>query len=159
MIERCRGLLVTTLLAAGLTGCIGLIEPDYLLPAKRVEKVRETADLYGQLLRFGRLTEAAALVRHEDRKAFIAAFMTPTRRMEFTNAEVVAVEPVTMSTVEVWTHYEIFTPPSVQIRTLSERQLWHYDAMRRSWLVQPDFAVFPGARAPQPAAPVPPPAG
>jgi hypothetical protein len=153
---RCRGW-VLGLLAVALSGCLGFIEPEYLLPSKRVEKVRETADLYGQLLRFGRVAEAAAMVRSEDRKAFIEAFATPHQRVQFANAEVVTVEPVDLTTVEVWTHYEVFAPPSLRVRTLTERQLWHFDGMRRSWLVQPDLAVFPGAQA-QPA-PSPAPAG
>jgi hypothetical protein len=153
---RCRGWVLGVLTVA-LSGCIGFIEPEYLLPAKRVEKVRETADLYGQLLRFGRVSEAAAMVRREDRKAFIEAFAAPLQPLHFTNAEVVTVEPVTLTTVEVWTHYEVFSPRSLRVQTLSERQIWHFDGMRRSWLVQPDLAVFPGARA-QPA-PSPAPAG
>jgi hypothetical protein len=140
--------------AAVLSGCIGFIEPDYLLPAKRIAKVRETADLYGQLLRFGRIGEAAGFVRDEDRKAFLEAFMSSGMRLAFTNAEVMTVETATAMTVEVWTTYDFYAPPSLSIRTLSEKQVWHFDAVRREWKVQPDLTAFPGAKpAPAPAAP------
>jgi hypothetical protein len=135
------------LTATALSGCIGFLEPDYLLPKKRVEKVREVADLYGQYLRFGRIPEAALFVRKEDRKAFLDAFMNSSARIEFTNAEIMTVEPATAMTVEVWARYDFFALPSIEIRSLSERQVWHYDAVRRIWQVQPDLTVFPGARA------------
>jgi hypothetical protein len=136
---------VLTLLAAGLSGCIGYIEPEYLLPSKRIEKVREVADSYGQNLRFGRIIEAAAFVRPEDRKAFLEAFPRIAERLEFTNAEVVTVEPVTATSMAVLTTYEVFAMPSLQIRTISENQVWYFDANRRTWLVQPDLAAFPGS--------------
>jgi hypothetical protein len=142
------------LLVLGLSGCIGLIEPDYLLPANRVAKVRETADLYGQLLRFGRIGEAAMFVRKEDRKAFLEVFTNPNTHITFTNAEIMTADTAGALTVDVWTTYELYSPPSIQIRTLSEHQVWHYDAYRRNWLVQPDLSVFSGAHsspAPEPA--------
>lgn len=154
-----RRALLCTGMVAGLSGCIGFIEPDYLLPAKRVAKVRETADLYGQLLRFGRIGEAAGYVRDEDRKAFLDAFANSGVRLTFTNAEVMNVQTATALTVEVWTSYELYSPPSVQIRTISEKQVWHFDAVRRGWLVQPDLSAFPGMKlAPAPAADEAPPA-
>jgi hypothetical protein len=140
---------VALALLTALSGCIGFLEPDYLMPAKRTEKVREVADLYGQYLRFGRIPEAASFVRREDRPAFLEAFLNSSRRLEFTNAEIVSVEPTTATTCEVWARYELFTPPSLEIRTLSERQVWHYDAVRRVWQVQPDLGVFPPPRAPR----------
>jgi hypothetical protein len=142
--------LLLILTAFVLPGCIGFIEPDYLLPAKRIAKVRETADTYGQLLRFGRIGEAASFVRQEDRKAFLEAFSGSGMRLTFTNAEVMTVETATAMTVEVWTTYEVYAPPSLKIHTLSEKQVWHFDAVRREWKVQPDFAAFPGAK-PAPA--------
>jgi hypothetical protein len=137
--------LVLTLLAAGLSGCIGYIEPEYLLPSKRAEKVREVADSYGQNLRFGRIVEAAAFVRPEDRKAFLEVFQRIAERLEFTNAEVITVEPLSPTKMAVLTTYEVFAMPSLQIRTFSENQVWYFDATRRTWLVQPDLTAFPGA--------------
>lgn len=144
-----------TLLAAALSGCIGYLEPDYLLPRKRVEKVREIAELYGQYVRFGRIPEAASFVRREDRKAFLELFLRMQGKLEFASAEIVTVERTGAHTVEVWTAYELFTLPSVRVQTVSERQVWHFDAMRRSWLVEPDLAVFPGSAAAPAAQPVP----
>ena len=139
--------------ATALSGCIGFLEPDYLVPSKRIEKVREIADLYGQYLRFGRIAEAASFVRTEDRKAFIEMFMNVSSRVEFTSAEVLTVETTSAMTVEVWARYELFELPSVAVRSLSEKQTWHYDALGRTWHVQPDLAVFPGPRTPPAAAP------
>lgn len=149
-----RRMLGLILMAASLSGCIGFIELDYLLPSKRVAKVRETADLYGQLLRFGRIGEASAFVRDEDRKAFMDVFMNPSLRLTFTNAEVMNVQTSSAVTAEVWISYEVYAPPSLQIRTFSEKQIWHFDAVRREWKVQPDLAVFPGPKA-APAAKAP----
>jgi len=142
-----------TLAGTALSGCIGFLEPDYLLPAKRLEKVRDLADTYGQDLRFGRISEAAAFVRREDRKAFLEAFMDVARRVQFTNAEVVNAESTDSMTVEVWTRYELFELPSIQVRSLSERQVWHFDPLGRTWQVQPDLSVFTGARSPAGSAP------
>jgi hypothetical protein len=149
MSELRRGLGLT-LLAAGLSGCLGYIEPDYLVPSKRIEKVRDVADSYGQNLRFGRIVEAAAFVRPEDRRAFLEAFQRIAARLEFTNAEILSVDSVDATTVEVLASYEVFAMPSLQIRSFTERQLWYYDAMKRTWLVQPDLAAFtgPGGSAP-----------
>lgn len=148
----CRALALA-LIATGVSGCVGFIEPDYLLPAKRVAKVREVADLYGQYVRFGRIPEAATFVRREDRKAFLETFMRLDGKLEFTSAEIVTVETASALTVEVWATYELFALPSVEIRKVSERQLWHFDPMRRRWMVQPDLAVFPGSGiAPSPDA-------
>ena len=139
--------------ATAFSGCIGFLEPDYLVPSKRVEKVRELADLYSQYLRFGRIAEAASFVRSEDRKAFLDVFMNVSSRVEFTGAEVMTVDSLTATTVEVWTRYELFELPSIAVRSFSEKQVWHFDAMARTWRVQPDLAVFPGKRTPPAAAP------
>jgi hypothetical protein len=148
-----RRAIALTLVGTAFSGCLGFIEPDYLLPAKRLEKVRDLADTYSQFLRFGRIPEAAAFVRREDRKAFLDAFMDVARRVQFTNTEVVNAESTDSMTVEVWTRYELFELPSIQVRSLSEKQVWHFDPVGRTWQVQPDLSVFPGARSPAGATP------
>lgn len=148
-----RRALALILAATACSGCLGFLEPDYLVPAKRIEKVREIADLYGQYLRFGRIAEAASFVRREDRKAFLDVFLNVSSRVEFTSAEILTVETTSATTVEVWTRYELFELPSIAIRSLSEKQVWHFDAVGRTWHVQPDLAVFPAPRTPPAAAP------
>lgn len=137
------------LLMAGLilatSGCLGSLEPDYLMTRKRVEKIRETADWYAANLRWGRLQHAAAMVRDEDRKDFIATFVDdPHPRVEFTGWEIITVEQAEeRDEAEVWVSYEYFVPPAIRPRTITERQVWHYEASTRVWRVQPDLTVFP----------------
>ena len=45
--------------------------------------------------------------------------------------------------------------PSVEMRSLSEKQIWHYDPIHRTWQVQPDLTVFPGSRAASATPPAP----
>lgn len=137
-----RRILIAGLLLAT-AGC-GWIEPDFLMREKRVENVRETADWYAANLRWGRIQQAAAMVQPDHRRDFIAIFVQPTPRVEFTGWEVITVEQQDLrSEAEVWVTYEYFTPPAVRPRSITERQQWRYDPVGRAWRVQPDLTVFP----------------
>ena len=79
------------LVALATSGCLGYIEPDYLLPGKRMKVVREQAEWYGNNLRFGNIDTAASMVRTEHREAFLNTFMGA--RVRFTSFDVMNVVP------------------------------------------------------------------
>jgi hypothetical protein len=132
----------TALLVLFTSGCLGFLEPDFILPGKRMKVVRERAEWYGNNLRFGRIDYAATMVRQENREAFLEMFAGT--RVKFTSFDVMNVVPgETRMTAEVWATYEFYLPPSLRQHTVNEKQTWHFDAVRRSWSVEPDLAVFP----------------
>lgn len=136
----------TTLCLAVLTGCMAASwNPDYLLPSNRRATVQEHAETYAQNLRWGRFNEAAQQVIEEKRRAFEERIGQANPAYRFTSAEVKSVKLGDVrSEVKVVVSYELYRPPSISERIVTETQLWRYVAEQRAWFVEPQLSVFDG---------------
>lgn len=135
------------LLVAGLcAGCttLRLLNPDYLLPAKRESMVRQAAEKFGQNLRWGRYEVAAGLVAAERREEFLNTFLNAEPPYQFTSFELIGVELSSeRDRVEVLAVFELYRPPSLRMRAVTERQTWRYQTSGRPlWVLEPDLSVF-----------------
>ncbi|MEE9280470.1 MAG: hypothetical protein V3V67_09875 [Myxococcota bacterium] len=130
-----------------LGGCaLGRGHPDYLIPAKRAAIVRETAESYGDNLRWGRLQAAVGMVEPDRRAEFLAALRDANSPLRFTSFEIVAVELGTSrDEVEVLVSFRLYRLPDLTERTVRELQVWRFDPARGRWYVRPDLSLFFGS--------------
>ncbi len=130
-----------------LGGCtLGRSNPDYLIPSKRAAIVRETAESYGDNLRWGRLQAAVGMVEPDRRAEFLVTLRDANPPLRFTSFEIVTVELGTSrDEVEVLASFRLYRLPNLSERTVRELQVWRFDPDRGRWYVRPDLSLFFGS--------------
>ena len=138
---------ILVLAIASLAACsLGRGNPEFLIPAKRVAVVRETAESYGDNLRWGRLEAAVGMVEPERRMAFLRTLRDANPPLRFTSFEIVAVElGSSRDEVEVLASFRLYRVPNLSERSVHELQVWRFDPARGRWYVRPDLSLFFGS--------------
>ena len=135
---------ILILASVTLAGCsLGRGNPEFLILAKRVAVVRDTAERYGDNLRWGRLDAALGMVEPDRRAMFLATFRDANPPLRFTNSEIVAVELGTSrEEVEVLASFRLYRLPNLSERSVHELQVWRFDPARGRWYIRPDLSLF-----------------
>ena len=135
---------ILILASVTLAGCsLGRGNPEFLIPAKRVAVVRDTAERYGDNLRWGRLDAALGMVEPDRRAMFLATSRDANPPLRFTNFEIVAVELGTSrEEVEVLASFRLYRLPNLSERSVHELQVWRFDPARGRWYIRPDLSLF-----------------
>lgn len=138
---------ILILALVSLAGCsLGRGNPEFLIPAKRVAVVRETAERYGANLRWGRLEAAVGMVDRERRAAFLKTFRDANPPLRFTSFEIVTVElGSSRDEVEVLASFRLYRLPNLSERSVDELQVWRFDPERGRWYIRPDLSLFLGS--------------
>ena len=138
---------ILVLAIASLAACsLGRGNPEFLIPAKRVAVVRETAESYGDNLRWGRLEAAVGMVEPERRMAFLRTLRDANPPLRFTSFEIVTVElGSSRDEVEVLASFQLYRVPNLSERSVHELQVWRFDPARGRWYVRPDLSLFFGS--------------
>ncbi len=138
---------ILVLAIASLAGCsLGRSNPEFLIPAKRVAVVRETAESYGDNLRWGRLEAAVGMVEPERRMTFLKTFRDANPPLRFTSFEIVTVElGSTRDEMVVLASFRLYRVPNLSERSVHELQVWRFDPARGRWYVRPDLSLFFGS--------------
>jgi hypothetical protein len=138
---------ILVLAIASLAACsLGRSNPEFLIPAKRVAVVRETAESYGDNLRWGRLEAAVGMVEPERRMTFLQTFRDANPPLRFTSFEIVTVElGSSRDEVEVLASFRLYRVPNLSERSVHELQVWRFDPARGRWYVRPDLSLFFGS--------------
>jgi hypothetical protein len=138
-----------------LGGCaLGYLNPNFLLPGERRERLDAAAQRYAHSLRFGYLEQALPFVEPSARRAFVDCFAPGgTNALRFTDVEVGGIEfDAGFGRATVLLQAHVYRLPSVREERVSETQSWRYDPGARTWYVTPDFTLYSGradgARAP-----------
>ena len=142
-----RRLVAGLLVVAGLsTGCAQLMlwDPDYLLPFKRKAIVRETAETYGQNLRWGKFEVAARMVAPESRDDFLATFLNAEPPYQFTSFEIISVDlGDERDRAGVHVVFKLYRPPMMIELSVSEHQAWRYEpSVPPRWVIEPQLRAF-----------------
>jgi hypothetical protein len=127
--------LVGVLLAA----CGGLFDsPD-------PQSVREAAEFYSDLVRWGRIDDASAYVHADHRAEFRSTLgdLQGALRITAVAVEDVSLGPETDRAL-VTVRFRVYRLPSVAETTLVDRQEWRYESRVGRWQVMPDLALYRG---------------
>jgi hypothetical protein len=138
---------VAVLVAAltGLTCTLGSVDPRFLLPVERKQRVRDAAEAYAADLRWGRIEQAAQQVHPEIRPLFLETFGNSNDPVRFTHFEVEAVELGSeRGLANVRVSFGVYRPPSLEELRIIEQQVWSYEKTRRTWYLKPDIALYCG---------------
>lgn len=140
----CGYLAALGLLVSGLSGCsIGYADPDFLMPGTREEQVREAAEAFGANLRWDRHEYAAALVKPDERNAFLMLVRDPKAPVHFTDFELLNVElGEKMSEASTLMSFKLYRLPSTTEVQLLDEQSWTYDARKRRWFLTPSLETY-----------------
>jgi len=138
---------VSVLVAAltGLACTLGSVDPRFLLPVERKQRVRDAAEAYAADLRWGRIEQAAQLVHPEIRPLFLQVLSDSTASVRFTNFEVETVELGSeRARANVRVSFGVYRPPSLEEQRIVEQQIWYYEKTARAWYLKPDIALYCG---------------
>jgi len=109
-------------------------------PLKRQNSLIEAQKHYSDLVRWGEIERASAIVDPEQRDAYLASAPDP-KRIRFTDYEVrtpeIDEESGTSSVVVTYTAYGLHTPFEIEIE---EAQEWYRDGFQNKWRVRSTFS-------------------
>lgn len=133
-----------------LAACGGLVGPGKLVDTGDPAGVREAAESYSDLVRWGRIDDAAAFV-HRDRRAEFRSTLGGLQdalRMTAVAVEGVKLGPGVGKAV-VTVRFHVYRLPSVAETTLLDRQEWRWEPTIGRWQVMPDLALYRGEPRPE----------
>lgn len=129
--------------SAGSAGCLGYADPDFLMPSSREEHVRNAAEAFGANLRWNRHEYAAALVKSDERTAFLMLVRDPKAPVQFTDFELLNVElGEKMSEATALMSFKLYRLPSTTEVQLLDEQKWTYNPAKGNWFLSPSLERY-----------------